>query len=281
MNDNLCIVCGSPYKKSKLKGLIECTNCSFITTNLNISNDELKKLYSIDYFHGKEYSDYLSDKKIIQHNFYSRLKTLMKYIQNPKEKSLFEIGCAYGFFLDVANPLFSDVSGIDISAEAVQKGKELMGLNVFSGDFLEYKFDSKYDVFCMWDTIEHLKEPHLFIEKISENINKDGLIAISTGDIGSLNASIRGDNWRQIHPPTHLQYFSSKTLAKLLEKYGFEVVYTGHPGNYLSLNTISYILFVLKYNIPGFYNLLKKTGIVNLNVYLNMFDFVYMIGRKK
>src|SRR5690554_6166516 len=106
MNNNLCIICGHTYKKSKLKGLIECSECKFTTTNLNISTEELKKLYSIDYFHGNEYGDYLADKEIIQRNFRSRLNTLLKFIDNPSEKKLFEIGCAYGFFLDAARPYF-------------------------------------------------------------------------------------------------------------------------------------------------------------------------------
>ena len=278
--NNVCIVCGSDYKESRLKGLIQCVRCNFITADLSLTEDQLKQLYNIDYFHGKEYGDYLSDKAIIQKNFNSRLSILLKFIEDSKNKKLFEVGCAYGFFLEVAQKYFSVVSGIDISEDVIQKAKKMINMDVQAIDFLKYNFNSKYDVFCMWDTIEHLQEPHLFIQKVSENITQGGLLAVTTGDIGSFNAKLRGANWRQIHPPTHLQYFSKDTLKLLLEKHGFEVIHTSHPGNYLSLNTILYIIFVIKYNMPAVYKMLKKSGLLNLKLYINFFDYVYMIGRK-
>ena len=60
----------------------------------------------------------------------------------------------------------------------------------------------------MWDTIEHLKRPDLFVQKAAADLRPGGLIALTTGDIGSLNARLRGARWRMIHPPTHLHYFS-------------------------------------------------------------------------
>ena len=52
------------------------------------------------------------------------------------------------------------------------------------------------DVVCMWDTIEHLQHPHLYIERASANMNRGGVIAITTGDIGSLMARMRGaETW--------------------------------------------------------------------------------------
>ena len=55
---------------------------------------------------------------------------------------------------------------------------------------------------------------------------------MTTGDIGSLMARWRGARWRQIHPPTHLHYFSKLTLAQLLERHGFTVAYAGYDGMY-------------------------------------------------
>jgi len=275
-----CLICNSAYK-NKYDVLLKCTKCGFITTDLEISNDEIKKIYTADYFHGNEYADYINDKAIIQKNFYFRLKTLLKYLDNSDLKKLFEIGCAYGFFLELASVKFKKVDGIDISNDAVEYIKKNQSLNISSGDFLEYQFTEKFDVFCMWDTIEHLKEPHLFIKKISENINSGGLIAFTTGDVGSLNAKIRGRYWRQIHPPVHLHYFNKKSLKILLQNYGFKVKYIGHPGSYFSLYNIFYIILVLKREKMGLFNLIEKTGILNKMIYLNLYDLVYVIAEKE
>ena len=46
-------------------------------------------------------------------------------------------------------------------------------------------------------------------------------LALTTGDIGSVNARLRGHKWRMIHPPTHLHYFSAETMKALLDRHGF------------------------------------------------------------
>lgn len=280
MNDN-CLVCGSKMEMSRIKGLLECSSCKFVTCDINISDDELKSIYGTDYFHGKEYGNYVLDKSVMQRNFKNRLRTLQKYITDSKEKSLFEIGCAYGFFLEIAKKEFNKVFGIDISDEAIKYANDIVNVDAAADNFLNYEMTQMYDVFCMWDTIEHLRKPELFIEKISKYTNPNGLLAITTGDIGSINARIRGIKWRQIHPPTHIHYFSAQTLTKLLTDHGYEIVYTGHPGSYMSMNNITYILFMIKKTKPKLYEFFNKTGLNKLEIYINMKDLVYIIGRKK
>jgi 2-polyprenyl-3-methyl-5-hydroxy-6-metoxy-1,4-benzoquinol methylase len=275
-----CIICGDKLEPWKKAGLLFCKNCYFVTTDLDMGDDELRKLYSAEYFNGQEYSDYLGDKKLIQKNCHNKLKTLKKYISAPyNEKKLFEIGCAYGFFLDVARNEFTGVKGIDISNDAIRFARENLKLDVISGDYLSIPA-TKADIFCLWDTVEHLKNPELFIEKISKEVNDGGLIALSTGDISSINAKLWGPNWRQIHPPTHLHYFSRRALTKLLTNYGFEIIHTSYPGQFIRLDTVAYILLVLKRNWKWLYDIIKKTGILKLWVYINLFDTIYIIGRK-
>lgn len=275
-----CNICqGKLAAHDKLKGLLCCEQCGFLTADVSISEDELKQLYGKDYFHGEEYGDYTRDRKTIQKNFRRRLLALNRFVENPEQMKLYEIGCAYGFFLDVARPTYKSVSGIDISSDAALYAQTEMGLEVVSGDYLDT--NASFDVCCMWDTIEHLKHPEKFIEKISSEISPNGIVAITTGDIGSLNARVRGRKWRQIHPPTHLHYFSTKTLTLLLENNGFEVVYKQHVGNWMSLDTIAYIILVFRQNKKKLYDLLKKTKLLNLNAYMNMGDTVFILAKKR
>lgn len=275
-----CLICGGKYKESKIKGLVQCDSCGFLTTNLELSLDEIKKLYSADYYHGEEYADYLSDKEIIQHNFRKRIKRISRVLPDMKEKSLFEIGCAYGFFLETAGEYFRDTEGIDISEDAVQYAKDTLKQKAHAGDFSEFESSRKYDIVCMWDTIEHLENPDLYVEKANSLLEKDGYICITTGDVGSLNARMRGRKWRQIHPPTHLHYFSRKTLTLLLEKKGFKVVDASYPANTLSVNTILYTLFCIKSHHEKLYHFFKKLGITKINVNINFHDFMFIVAQK-
>ena len=256
-----CMICGGTFHPDKIDGLIQCDTCRFTTTNLDLSQDELKKLYSADYYHGEEYADYLADKEIIQKNFQKRIKRLGKFLKDMQDKTLFEVGCAYGFFLEKAKVYFRETEGIDISEDATKDAREVLHQNAHTGDFATFTTDTKFDVLCMWDTIEHLESPDLYLEKANAILKKDGYICITTGDIGSLNAKIRGRKWRQIHPPTHLHYFSRDTLTKLLERKGFKVEDISYPGNIISVNTALYTIFCLKSNHSKVYNFFKKIGI--------------------
>ena len=232
-----CLVCDGKSFNNTLETLSRCNNCGFVTYDMTSTKDSFKEIYNDDYFSGGEYHNYIADRDAIQANFKLRLKVLNKYINNNHHK-LFEIGSAYGYFLDSAKHRFDLVSGIDITHEGCMFAQEQLGINVVEGDYLDYACEYKPDVFCMWDTIEHLPEPDLFIAKISQDISTDGLLCITTGDIDSIVARIRGSKWRLIHPPTHIHYFSKKTITKLLNKYGFEIIHFEHCGFYRSLDLI-------------------------------------------
>jgi hypothetical protein len=75
----------------------------------------------------------------------------------------------------------------------------------------------------MWDTIEHVPSPDRFVAKAFELLRPGGYLFMTTGDIDSVVARLQGPRWRQIHPPTHLSYFSRRTLTRMLERAGFEV----------------------------------------------------------
>jgi len=276
-----CLVCGGAYGSSRMPGLLACGSCGFVTADVQVSPEELQRLYSERYFAGGEYKDYLSERALHEKHFRRRLALLRRYTAAPEAKFLFEIGCAYGFFLALAREHFGRVEGIDISADAVRYATETLGLRAHAGDFLHYELRERPDVVCLWDTIEHLERPHLYVERLSSLMAPGSLIALTTGDISSAVARLRGARWRQIHPPTHLHYFSKQTLTRLLAKYGFDVAYCGYEGTYRSLDTAAYIIFNIKRQQPGVYRLLKKTGLLRISFYLNLYDIVLMIARKR
>ncbi len=270
-----CIICKESKENKIFKELTQCSSCGLIYYKSKSKPSNLDNLYQENYFTGEEYLNYKSDKYIIQKNFHYRIKDILKYI---RKGNLFEIGCAYGYFLDLARKYFS-VQGVDVTIVPTFFAKNNLGLNVKTGNYLELIIKSRKDIFCMWDTIEHLDKPDEFINKISNDINKGGYLFLTTGDIGSILAKIRGDKWRMIHPPTHLYYFSKKTITKLLENNGFEVVSISHPGIYRSLKQIIYSLFFLKNKkIPKiFEKILNKLG---LPIYINTFDIMMVVAKK-
>jgi SAM-dependent methyltransferase len=279
---NECTVCGSAQNGPFYAGLVKCMNCGHVFADIRLTENELFGLYGRSYFFGDEYCDYVADREVLQKNFRVRLRALEPFLQPERHKHLFEIGCAYGFFLDTARDRFETIQGIDISKEGITYAREQLGLNVVLGDLLKESFrNSRFDVVCIWDTIEHLQQPHLYIEKIAGMTEKDALLTVTTGDIGSLNAHFKKGKWRLIHPPSHLHYFSKDTLSRLLNRYGFDVLYQKHCGFYRSLDHMAFTILVLRKNKRWLYDLFKKTPLAKLWFYLNFYDIVYTIAKKR
>lgn len=67
---------------------------------------------------------------------------------------LVEVGCAFGFFLNLAREHF-EVKGFEVNAEAATYARESLGLDVEEGEFLANRLgDDSVDVAMMWDVIE-------------------------------------------------------------------------------------------------------------------------------
>jgi SAM-dependent methyltransferase len=276
-----CVVCGAAGEAMGYAGLRRCSGCSHVWADLSIGSEELARLYQRPYFFGDEYSNYLEDRRVMEKNFARRLATLRRYM-TPSHRRLFEIGCAYGFFLNTARESFEDVSGIDISRDAVAYAHGELGVNAECGDLLSTDLSGReFDVVCLWDTIEHLAEPQRFVEKMTPHMPEGALLAITTGDIASLNARLQKARWRLIHPPTHLQYFTLESLTRLLERCGFRVIHVEHCGFYRSLGGMIHNLVALRWKWPRAGEWLRRLTPSRLDLYLNLHDIMYVIAERR
>ena len=283
MTETQCIICGSTDAAAPLyRGILRCGACGYISADMRLTDDELFALYNEEFFTDAEWSDYAGEEKFIRRNFRLRLKELKKFLDPARHRRLLEIGSAYGFFLDEARHEFAHVEGIDLTAAGVAHTRTQLKLSAVQADFLAHDYGAqKFDVVCLWDTIEHLRAPHLYVEKIARLTEPGALLAITTADADSLNARLRKERWRMIHPPTHLHYFSARTLARLLERHGFEVAYNRYCGLYRSLGYTAYNVLVVHRQKPHLFRQLERTGLTKLGFYLNLYDIMYVIARRR
>jgi SAM-dependent methyltransferase len=232
-----CIVCDADDWAPLYDSLLRCRNCGFVRAAHLPTPAELAQIYSSDYFSGEEYGDYLADAAVHMRNFDFRVRDMRRIA--PELKSTFEIGCAYGLFLAAASQTKLRSAGVDVCEGAVRHAVKHLQQDAVAGDFLTTSLaPGEYDSFCLWDTIEHLPHPEAYLARVRELLPQGGWLFLSTGDIGSLVARLRGRRWRMIHPPTHLQYFSRTTLAAFLRRYDLQVVELRAIGVYRTLHSL-------------------------------------------
>jgi len=83
---------------------------------------------------------------------------------------------------------------------------------------------------CAFEIIEHLFDPKSILLDMRRILNKKGIILISTPNVEGFEMSVLEKVCDTYFAPTHLNYFSIKTLPMLLENCGFEVLKIETPG---------------------------------------------------
>ena len=121
------------------------------------------------------------------------------------KKSVLEIGVGTGRLAVRAAPLCGEFCGIDISSKTIDRAKENLAeyrnVKLICGDFLSYKFDSKFDVIYSSLTFMHVEEKQKAVNKITELLNNSGRFVLSIDksqsefiDTGTRKIKIYPDN---------------------------------------------------------------------------------------
>jgi SAM-dependent methyltransferase len=277
-----CVCCSSDRSYERWPGFAVCGSCGLMTWAKQLSPGESRSLYNESYFQDGEYTDYLGDKEFRQQSMRVYVRLVKRFL--PASSRLLEIGCAHGFFLELIRKEYPASVGIDLSKEAVDYAKR-QGLDARAGDLLELSLEPGFDAVCMWDTIEHLPHPDRVLSRAYELLRPGGHLFLTTGDLGALLPKIQGRKWRQIHPPTHLFYFTRSSLKALCNKLNFEVVRFGTVSISHRLGSALTLLHKsrpasLTSHIAGAALKILPTPLLRAGFAINLGDTLYLVARK-
>lgn len=235
-----CNLCGADDNAlvTEMGGLhiVRCRQCGLVYVNPRYQDQALQEIYTrvyyahdgindgLDFF---GYDNYLDDEENIKITFAKRLKTIERYASRGK---LLDIGCATGFFLDLARSRGWDVVGSEVSQFSVRYARERFGLDVHLGTLEKLHFDAQsFDAITMWDVIEHVPDPMGELQEVRRVLRDGGLLSIITPDVGSPVARLLGRRWEEFRRVReHVYFFSRRTMTEVLRKVGFEVLRIEH-----------------------------------------------------
>ncbi len=245
MKNERCPCCGSASFKELydvthptahaqvgLPGLVrKCTSCGMIFKSFD---KDLSDVYNDEYAEGfqglEEYSGDAAKKL-----FTDILSESKNRMANNGQAQLLDIGSGMGTLLDTARSVGFSTTGVELSsklAEVIQsKGHKVINKNV--SDITE---SDQYDVVSMMDIIEHLEAPVDILNNLKKLLKPSGELVVYTPNHASLivkmahvlyTLGMRGamDN---IFACTHTCFFTTKSLKKILEDTGYEIISTRH-----------------------------------------------------
>lgn len=141
--------------------------------------------------------------------------------------ALLEVGCWVGFLLDEARRAGWRAVGVEPSRFASALARQRFGLEVQTADLLTAQLDAgSFDAVVLGDVIEHLRDPGAALHRIGALARTGAVLYLALPDAGSRLARTMGARWWSVIP-THLQYFTRRSVAILLERHGWEVLEGG------------------------------------------------------
>jgi SAM-dependent methyltransferase len=209
--------------------IVQCCHCRHIYANPRWSAGEL-----IDAYNAVEDEIYLAEQVGRERTFARHLVSLERYTGPGHNRPLLDVGAYVGVFVKVALAAGWQATGVEPSRWAVKTARQA-GISLVEGTLdAEELRDRRFDVITLWDVIEHMSDPAADLAKAFGLLNPGGLIAVHTMDIASPIARLMGPRWPWLMD-MHVHYFNRLSLEQFLEKAGFEVIWSGVQGRYLSL----------------------------------------------
>lgn len=212
--------------------------------------------------------------------------------EKPEGSDLLEVGCAHGWFLELAQKHFNTV-GIEPDEEVAQKTL-IKGLPVLQGYFpADIPGNKKFDIIIFNDVIEHIPNIPYIIEQCHLHLNPEGLLVLnlpsSDGFFYKVSKLLSKLSilspfermWQKGLPSPHVHYFNRKNLTPLIHQHEFEITQQG------TLRTISHDGLYDRISFASGMNKLSRMAIyIAISASIPFFrllpsDIFYVIAKKQ
>jgi 2-polyprenyl-3-methyl-5-hydroxy-6-metoxy-1,4-benzoquinol methylase len=141
-------------------------------------------------------------------------------IQNGKPGDLLDIACGTGYgsyqILQSEKYAQSRVTAVDIDPKAIEYAKKRYSnpaINFICADAMSYNDREGFDTIISLETIEHVKDPVLFVEKLHALLKNEGVLIVSAPVTPSTDGN-----------PHHLSDFSASSFKRLFGPSGFIII---------------------------------------------------------
>lgn len=227
---NLCggetrdeVFCEEPFH------VVRCQDCGLVYVTPRLKPEVLPHVYDEGYWtsegpKNRGYADYRSQEPLYLKTFRKRFSLIERY--KPEPGRLLDVGCAAGFFLKVASEKGWEVDGVELSAEIAAHAREDYGFEqVHVGTLESASYEPhSFDLLTMWDVVEHVPDPAAFLAEARNHLKPDGLLILETQNVSSAFAERMGPKWQHYKHLEHLYHFDPKTIRRLLDEAGFEIL---------------------------------------------------------
>lgn len=168
----------------------------------------------------EHYSQYDRDAAVSDITFGRYRELLASLERYRKSGRILDFGSGSGAFLEVARDLGWHAHGVEFGEAAALCAEK--GFEVYEGPLGADRFPAgHFDLVTAFEVVEHLSDPRPELESVARSIRPGGACYLTTPNFDSLSRRVLRERWRIISYPEHLNYFTTRTLTRLIEATGF------------------------------------------------------------
>lgn len=141
-----------------------------------------------------------------------------------------EVGTGYGILCEELRKLdlFGRIVGIEPASKLAQICRD-KGIEIIGKPFETVTLDTRADVIASFEVIEHLYDPRDFVRWIHGNLTPGGTVILTCPNIEGLDTLMLAEKAIAVDHQ-HLNYFSPRSLRRMLENQGFAEIEIRTPG---------------------------------------------------
>ncbi len=200
------------------KSFLRCSACGFVWLEPLPTRAELESHYAWTYAQGPYVVFAAADdiRRLIARDRLAALRA------DLGPGPCLDVGASTGAFVAEARRAGHAATGIELSAAAAEFARQA-GLPVRQARIEDFEPEEPLAAVTAFDTIEHLLDPAVLLDRARGWLTPGGLLAMTLPDIGSAAARVLGRRWYFYAPRDHFHYFDRHTIARLLRGHGFRV----------------------------------------------------------
>jgi SAM-dependent methyltransferase len=207
---------------------VTCDDCGLAYQNPRIAMDHIKSYYDDEYIAHRKKTDWgrltWFYNLVMDRHDIDKDRIVRRYIHLGPQSEVLDVGCAVGTFLQKLRKLYGvRASGVDFKDLSAHPGLE--GVEFHCGLFYEQALArNRFDLVTMWHFLEHDYDPVRTLLTAKEVLKPGGRIVIEVPRLDSLTFRLYRERWPGLQAPQHTVLFEKRTLLKLIEKSGMELV---------------------------------------------------------
>ena len=153
-----------------------------------------------------------------------RLDLIQRHLDDRPAPRVFEVGCAYGMFLEAARDRGFELGGLEYSAIAARTATERLGVPIHVGEVMSLPPSGDWDAVAFWDVIEHVPDPGAFLHAVAGLTRPGGVIAFSCPNFDSWPARLLRTRWWTLKPHKHIWHYRKHDLRTMLGEAGMQPI---------------------------------------------------------